>query len=153
MRKMIVLQANFDTNFEDRGAFIVGMSKYIEEATVHASMNEMLIEGMEFAKMLYTWRCCSRAIPQVKSNDQPDRVEIYEKTVEVLGPQVDKLMKFMYFQRKATERFGAELKRLCHAGKVSLIRILFSPPSSPPPSTIPVIIIILCLFPFREIGP
>ena len=93
------------------------MSKYIEEATVHASMNEMLNEGMEFAKMLYTWRCCSRAIPQVKSNDQPDRVEIYEKTVEVLGPQVDKLMKFMYFQRKATERFGAELKRLCHAGR------------------------------------
>ena len=44
-------------------------------------------------------------------------MEIYEKTVEVLGPQVDKLMKFMYFQRKATERFGAELKRLCHAGK------------------------------------
>ena len=110
-------KANFDTNFEDRGAFIVGMSKYIEEATVHASMNEMLNEGMEFAKMLYTWRCCSRAIPQVKSNDQPDRVEIYEKTVEVLGPQVDKLMKFMYFQRKATERFGAELKRLCHAGE------------------------------------
>ena len=95
------------------------MSKYIEEATVHASMNEMLNEGMEFAKMLYTWRCCSRAIPQVKSNDQPDRVEIYEKTVEVLGPQVDKLMKFMYFQRKATERFGAELKRLCHAGTAS----------------------------------
>ena len=62
---LFFFQANFDTNFEDRGAFIVGMSKYIEEATVHASMNEMLNEGMEFAKMLYTWRCCSRAIPQV----------------------------------------------------------------------------------------
>ena len=33
--------------------------------------------------MLYTWRCCSRAIPQPKSNEQPNRVEIYEKTVEV----------------------------------------------------------------------
>ena len=35
---------------------------------------------------------------QVKSNEQPNRVEIYEKTVEVLGPQVQLLMNFMYFQ-------------------------------------------------------
>jgi len=35
---------------------------------------------------------------QIKSNEQPNRVEIYEKTVEVLGPQVQKLMTFMYFQ-------------------------------------------------------
>lgn len=48
--------------------------------------------------MLYTWRCCSRAIPQPKSNEQPNRVEIYEKTVEVLGPEVNKLLNFMYFQ-------------------------------------------------------
>lgn len=35
---------------------------------------------------------------QVKCNEQPNRVEIYEKTVEVLEPEVTKLMKFMYFQ-------------------------------------------------------
>uniref|UniRef100_A0A8C6XE21 Cytoplasmic FMR1 interacting protein 2 n=1 Tax=Naja naja TaxID=35670 RepID=A0A8C6XE21_NAJNA len=34
----------------------------------------------------------------VKCNEQPNRVEIYEKTVEVLEPEVTKLMKFMYFQ-------------------------------------------------------
>ena len=37
-------------------------------------------------------------VQQVKSNEQPNRVEIYEKTVEVLGPQVQLLMNFMYFQ-------------------------------------------------------
>ena len=41
----IVYQANFDTNFEDRNAFITGVAKYIEEATVHSSLNEMLEEG------------------------------------------------------------------------------------------------------------
>lgn len=60
--------------------------------------NELLDEGQEHAVMLYTWRCCSRAIPQPKSNEQPNRVEIYEKTVEVLGPEVNKLLNFMYFQ-------------------------------------------------------
>ena len=75
----IVYQANFDTNFEDRNAFVTGVAKYIEEATVHSNLNEMLEEGQEHAVMLYTWRCCSRAIPQPKSNEQPNRKEIYEK--------------------------------------------------------------------------
>ncbi|KDR09197.1 cytoplasmic FMR1-interacting protein isoform X1 [Zootermopsis nevadensis] len=113
----VVYQANFDTNFEDRNGFVTGIAKYIEEATVHASLNELLEEGLVHAVMLYTWRCCSRAIPQPKSNEQPNRVEIYEKTVEVLAPEVNKLLNFMYFQRKAIERFSAEVKRLCHQEK------------------------------------
>ncbi|CAN0347133.1 unnamed protein product [Lampetra fluviatilis] len=111
----ILYQANFDTNFEDRNAFVTGIARYIEQATVHSGMNEMLEEGQEYAVMLYTWRCISRAIPQVKCNEQPNRVEIYEKTVEVLEPEVTKLMNFMHFQRKAIEKFCEEMKRLCHA--------------------------------------
>ncbi|XP_003737710.1 cytoplasmic FMR1-interacting protein [Galendromus occidentalis] len=113
----IVYHANFDTNFEDRNAFVTGVAKYIEEATVHSELNEMLEQGQQHAVMLYTWRCCSRAIPQPKSNEQPNRVEIYQKTVEVLKPEVRKLFNFMYFQRKAIERFTAEVKRLCHQEK------------------------------------
>uniref|UniRef100_A0A8C5XAR3 Cytoplasmic FMR1 interacting protein 1 n=1 Tax=Malurus cyaneus samueli TaxID=2593467 RepID=A0A8C5XAR3_9PASS len=94
----LLYQPNFNTNFEDRNAFVTGIARYIEQATVHSSMNEMLEEGQEYAIMLYTWRSCSRAIPQVKCNEQPNRVEIYEKTVEVLEPEVTKLMNFMYFQ-------------------------------------------------------
>ena len=113
----IVYQANFDTNFEDRNAFVTGVAKYIEEATVHSNLNEMLEEGQEHAVMLYTWRCCSRAIPQPKSNEQPNRVEIYEKTVEVLAPEVNKLLNLMYFQRKAVDSFCSEVKRLSHEEK------------------------------------
>lgn len=34
----IVYHANFDTNFEDRNAFVTGVAKYIEEATVHSEL-------------------------------------------------------------------------------------------------------------------
>ncbi|KAK1327905.1 hypothetical protein QTO34_012814 [Cnephaeus nilssonii] len=111
----LLYQPNFNTNFEDRNAFVTGIARYIEQATVHSGMNEMLEEGQGYAVMLYTWRSCSRAIPQVKCNEQPNRVEIYEKTVEVLEPEVTKLMNFMYFQRNAIERFCGEVRRLCHA--------------------------------------
>ena len=44
-------------------------------------------------------------------------MEIYEKTVEVLAPEVNKLLNLMYFQRKAIERFRDEVKRLSHEEK------------------------------------
>lgn len=44
----IVYHVNFDTNFEDRNAFVCGVAKYIEEATVQCHLNVMLDEGMEY---------------------------------------------------------------------------------------------------------
>lgn len=41
----IVYHVNFDTNFEDRNAFVCGVAKYIEEATVQAQLNRMLEDG------------------------------------------------------------------------------------------------------------
>lgn len=49
---------------------------------------------------------------QVKSNEQADRVEIYEKTVEVLGPEADKLKALFMFQKEAIMRFASEVKKL-----------------------------------------
>lgn len=43
--KSIVCHINFDTNFEDRNAFVCGVAKYIEEATIQAELNRMLEEG------------------------------------------------------------------------------------------------------------
>lgn len=115
----IVHHVNYDTNFEDRKAFARCDAKCIEEATLQANMNRMLEEGERHAINLYTWRCCSRSIPQPKSNEQPNRVEIYEKTVEVLGPEVNKLLAFMYFQRQAVDKFSQEVARLCMPGGTS----------------------------------
>ena len=55
----IVYQANFDTNFEDRNAFITGMAKYIEEATVHSNLNEM-----SEAKPCFSWHTDRSARPK-----------------------------------------------------------------------------------------
>jgi len=77
----------------------------------------MLQEGQEHDVMLYTRRCCSRSIPLPKSNEQPNCVKIYEKMVQVLAPDINKLLTFIYFQRKAIERFSAEVELLSHAEK------------------------------------
>ncbi|XP_048589343.1 cytoplasmic FMR1-interacting protein 2-like [Nematostella vectensis] len=110
----VTYTANFDTNFEDSKAFITCVSKYLEEADVHKGLIELLEEGEKYAVVLYTWRSCSRAVPSVKSDDQPNRVEIYEKTVEVLEPEINKLKGFMHFAMTVVTRFCQEVKTLSH---------------------------------------
>ena len=51
---------------------------------------------------------------QVKSDDQPNRIEIYEKTVDVLEPEIRKLKSFMHFAQNAVARFCKEVKTLSH---------------------------------------
>ncbi|CAJ0931257.1 unnamed protein product, partial [Mesorhabditis belari] len=113
----LLCRAIFDTNFEDKNAYITGVSKYIEEATRHSEFNHMLEQGHHHASLLYTWRCCSRAVPMARSSDQPNRVEINMKVVEVLKPEVDKLYGFMHFAEQAAQRLCMEVKRLCHSEK------------------------------------
>lgn len=36
-------QTNFDTNFEDKAAFVTGVARYIEEATVHADLVSLIV--------------------------------------------------------------------------------------------------------------
>ncbi|NWH32165.1 CYFP1 protein, partial [Chloropsis hardwickii] len=118
----LLYQPNFNTNFEDRNAFVTGPPPYIEQATVHPPPNDPPPEGQEYAIIPPPWRSCSRAIPPpmdenstVKCNEPPPRVEIYEKTAPPLEPEVTKLMNFMYFQRNAPPPFCGEVRRLCHA--------------------------------------
>ncbi len=39
----LVYQVNLDTNFEDKNAYVTGVSKYIEEASRHAELVSVLL--------------------------------------------------------------------------------------------------------------
>lgn len=45
----------------------------------HYLQNEMLEEGQEYAVMLYTWRSCSRAIPQVSLRLKPSLLSCWSR--------------------------------------------------------------------------
>ena len=117
MPAALTYSVNFDTRFEDRRAYVLGSARYIEEAEMHAAMQKMLEQGEQYAVMLYTWRSCSRAIPAVKANEQPNRTEIYEKTVEVLEPEIKKLHAFYHFAQQAVDEFMKQVSTLCHVNK------------------------------------
>jgi cytoplasmic FMR1 interacting protein len=110
----IVYEVSFDTNFADRTAFITGIGRYNEEATICSNLNVILEQGEDYAGMLYTWRSLSRAVPAIKAHDQSNRLEIYEKTVQVLGPEVAKARELMRFLNQAITRFCDEIRQLAH---------------------------------------
>jgi hypothetical protein len=45
---------------------------------------------------------CSRA--QVKSPDQPNRMQLYEETTRILQPQVDRMKAFMAYHQRAIDQ-------------------------------------------------
>ncbi|KAJ3145710.1 Cytoplasmic FMR1-interacting protein 2 [Geranomyces variabilis] len=74
----------------------------VQEAGHIAKMNLLLEEGEKLLASLYSYRSCSRAIPQVQSNEQANRLEMYNQTFDVLQPEVNKMRKFMAFRDAAT---------------------------------------------------
>ncbi|XP_072014112.1 cytoplasmic FMR1-interacting protein 1-like [Amphiura filiformis] len=113
----VTYHANFDTNFVDRNAYIANMPKYMEETKAHSELNKLLDEGEAYASMLYTWRGCSRAMPSIKSNDQPNRTEIYQTFVDIMKPEIEKLFNFMRFQARAVDVFCSDIKRVSQQEK------------------------------------
>ena len=57
---------------------------------------------------------CNPCPPQIKGTDQENRMEIYEKTLEVLGPEVEKAKQFLRFMQRAASSFTDEVKTLSH---------------------------------------
>jgi len=101
----------YDTsiNFADRGAF---ETQWSEETQSMEKMEEILKLGEGFINMVYTYRSCSKALPQVKTSEQSNKQQIYEGTFEVLEPEIKKLKDFMYFQKDTIKFFTDIIKKL-----------------------------------------
>ncbi|KAI0228538.1 Cytoplasmic FMR1-interacting protein [Lamellibrachia satsuma] len=123
--KELEYHANIDTAFEDRNAFSqAAMARYLEEAGRLAQLDEILSKGADYMALLYTWRSCSLAIPAIKSHDQPNRMEIYQLTVDILEPEVAKLRTFFVFQKQAVSQFVTAVEHVCTASMAASEQLL-----------------------------
>ena len=57
---------------------------------------------------------------QVKDDNDPNRMEIYEKTVQVMEMEINKLKAFYHFKIKANSRFCEEIKKLAHPQRIKV---------------------------------
>ncbi len=66
----IAYQANMDTNFQDSTAFVTGVAKYIEEATVHSKLvrsNQPPLTGAMATKFcVLSWKFIIPPLPEIQ---------------------------------------------------------------------------------------
>ncbi|KAL6064809.1 Cytoplasmic FMR1-interacting protein [Balamuthia mandrillaris] len=105
----VAYDATADLKYVDCEAF---ESKWTQELKSLRKLNEIIERGDYFVNMVYTYRSCSKALPQVKTQDDPNKAAIYEKTYGVLEPEINKLKDFMYFARDTTKLFCEHVKAL-----------------------------------------
>ncbi|KYQ91088.1 component of SCAR regulatory complex [Tieghemostelium lacteum] len=109
LQPVIGYNAYDSINFIDRGAF---ETQWNEETVAMEKMEDILRVGEGFINMVYTYRSCSKALPQVKSQDQPNKQQIYEGIFAVLELEVKKLKDFMYFQKDTIKFIVEHIKKL-----------------------------------------
>eukprot|EP00002_Diphylleia_rotans_P029065 TRINITY_DN588_c0_g1_i6.p1 TRINITY_DN588_c0_g1~~TRINITY_DN588_c0_g1_i6.p1 ORF type:complete len:1506 (-),score=325.74 TRINITY_DN588_c0_g1_i6:191-4708(-) len=100
-------------NFSDRTAYAYkAFEKVIHEMTVIEDCQQRIETGQLFVSMLYSFRSCSKTLPQVKTADQANKHEIYQKTYEVLEPEIQKVKQLMYFHNDTITAFAGHIEKL-----------------------------------------
>ncbi|KAI3384937.1 hypothetical protein SNEBB_000126 [Seison nebaliae] len=92
----------WNTNFNDISSFASGPARYKEEATRHCQLNWWLNDANKYFSLLYTWRCVSRAIPPIKSNDDK-KDAVNSATITVLEPYISELLELKEFVSKTVK--------------------------------------------------
>ena len=57
----------------------------------------------------YAFRSCGKAIPQLQSQEQENKAQLYQTTCEVLRPMIARMTKFMEFRDKLVAVFTEAL--------------------------------------------
>jgi hypothetical protein len=58
---------------------------------------------------LYAFRSCGKAIPHVQSQDQENKQMVYERTCEVLKPEIYRMISLMEFRDQLVAAFSESL--------------------------------------------
>ena len=97
-----------ESNFIDRNAYD---SKFVPEMYTISKMRDILERGEYFVNIIYTYRSCSKALPQAKNSDEATfKEELNSKTFEVLEPEIQKVKDLYQFQKDTIQFFCEQVK-------------------------------------------
>lgn len=93
----VYVDPKVDWDYREHNAF---ETRWAQFAPLYKKMRVFLSRGETILNMIYTYRCCSKCLPQVRTPEQENRNEIYQSTVAVLEPEVKKMKELLYFQQE-----------------------------------------------------
>ncbi|CAA6666502.1 unnamed protein product [Spirodela intermedia] len=74
-------------------------------------LNTLIQEGKEMASVLYTYRSCVKALPQLPDSMKHKQADLYLETYQVLDLEMSRLREIQQWQASAVSKLAADLQR------------------------------------------
>ncbi|CAF1697809.1 unnamed protein product [Brassica napus] len=116
------LEVSFDFNISLQLSLrIVGFAEYSDVAAYRLSLSEdtkalnqlntLIQEGREMASILYTYRSCVKALPQLPESMKHSQADLYLETYQVLDLEMSRLREIQRWQSSASAKLAADMQR------------------------------------------
>ncbi|XP_038725747.1 protein PIR isoform X1 [Tripterygium wilfordii] len=99
---------NSPIEYTDVAAYRLSLS---EDAKALNQLNTLIQEGKEMASVLYAYRSCVKALPQLPDSMKHSQSDLYLETYQVLDLEMSRLRDIQRWQASAASRLAADMQR------------------------------------------
>ncbi|KAE8713278.1 Protein PIR [Hibiscus syriacus] len=82
-----------------------------EDTKALNQLNTLIQEGKEMASVLYTYRSCVKALPQLPDSMKHNQADLYLETYQVLDLEMSRLREIQRWQASAATKLAADMQR------------------------------------------
>ncbi|GAB4835449.1 hypothetical protein Ancab_000356 [Ancistrocladus abbreviatus] len=94
--------------YNDVAAYRLSLS---EDTKALNQLNALIQEGKEMTSVLYTYRSCVKALPQLPDSMKHSQAELYLETYQVLDLEMSRLREIQRWQASAASKLAADMQR------------------------------------------
>ncbi|XP_042488780.1 protein PIR-like [Macadamia integrifolia] len=99
---------NSPIEYSDVSAYRLSL---LEDTKAVNQLNALVQEGKEMASVLYTYRSCVKALPQLPDSMKQSQAELYMETYQVLDLEMSRLREIQRWQASAASKLAADMQR------------------------------------------
>ncbi|KAJ8760394.1 hypothetical protein K2173_015061 [Erythroxylum novogranatense] len=99
---------NSPVEYTDVSAYRLSLS---EDTKALNQLNALIQEGKEMASVLYTYRSCVKALPQLPDSMKHSQADLYLETYQVLDLEMSRLREIQRWQSSASSKLAADMQR------------------------------------------
>lgn len=95
-------------DYSDVSAYRLSLS---EDTKAINQLNLLIREGKEMSSVLYTYRSCVKALPQLPDSMKQNQADLYLETYQVLDLEMSRLREIQHWQASAASKLAADMQR------------------------------------------
>ncbi|XP_058101351.1 protein PIR [Magnolia sinica] len=99
---------NSPIEYSDVAAYRLSLA---EDTKAINQLNTLIQEGKEMASVLYTYRSCVKALPQLPESMKQSQADLYLETYQVLDLEMSRLREIQRWQASAASKLAADMQR------------------------------------------